>query len=443
MENLIEELKEEEASSRQESLNKRVGLEKQFKGGTGWFFWIAGLSLIHIVSAIAGNGWNVFFEFGLTFFIERRVLTIARIEPLAAMRFIPVIDFLLVLSMAGLFVFFGILARKGHQRAIIVGILVYGFDGFLLFISFGFASFLFHIIAFFGLVRGLLAYRELDSIGGKEIFMASDHAAAAKQKKDWPSWIIFVIPGVLLLLPFLILLITNDFTSAVVMLLILSVLSFVVAAVLNWRRLKTLQRWGFPLLIGWQLVMLAFFVYLELPDSFIGDIGKEKTAEAFMNALSTGNIQEVMHWLGVEETYSVAYNVIAGKFSNPEIFPVSWELELSDRYDRLDGTAVFPNGQTLDVRLFLEWRQSELRWFIRRVEFGDKFEYDPFNFPANIRAAFLTSSPLYGLIDLRTALETIAMLCLVATAVFIVLNPSLFIETFWRRYKDSWYKGVS
>jgi hypothetical protein len=446
MEELIEEFKEEAASSPKEGLEKRVWLENQFKVGTAWFFWIAGLSVINssVNLIIASSRYRLlsFVGLGIVYNIESRVFVILRNLPESS-GFVRPIGFILALLVAGLFVLFGILGRKGHQWAIIVGILVYIFDGFLWLWELNAFAVFFHIILFFGLVRGLLAYKELNAVGGKEILIAGDETTAEKQKEELPSWSKFVIPGILFL-PLLYFLISlSDFSKAEIVLLLLVTSIFIATAVLNRRQLRTFQRWGFPLLIGWQVVMLALLAYLELPDTFIGNSRMERTAEAFMSALSTGNTQEVIKSLGREQVDQATYNAIADKFSDPEIFPVSWDLIRIHDSDRLFGMVVFPNGERSHAWLSLSWSQKRRQWAVTRVEFGENFEYNSIDFPSNVSSNSDTIGGLDVFSYLPTAVELISLLCLLGTAVFINSDPLIFIETFRGRYENFWYKGVS
>jgi hypothetical protein len=91
-----------------------------------------------------------------------------------------------------------------------------------------------------------------------------------------------VIPGIpVLLLPYWIFQSMDSSGSGAIFMLVTPI--FIVTATLNWTHLKTFQRHGFRLLIGWQLLMLAIVAYFDEPLTLMAsDI---PTEAAIMTAL--------------------------------------------------------------------------------------------------------------------------------------------------------------
>ena len=125
-------------------------LEKKIKNGAGWFFWIAGLSIINSISIMTGSDWGFFLGLGVTQFISGIGRGLGGTAGNA-------IGFVLSLLVCGLFVLFGIFGNKRHSWAFIVGLVLYLLDGLIFLIFQEWGSFAFHLFASFCIFVGLKA----------------------------------------------------------------------------------------------------------------------------------------------------------------------------------------------------------------------------------------------------------------------------------------------
>lgn len=120
--------------------------------GADWFFWIAALSVINSLLVTFSATPNFIFGLGATRWVDE----LFRANSLAP---VSVSGLAFSLAIAGIFAAFGYFARKGNDRAFVLGIFLYVVDtivvlGFKDFFGFGF-----HLVALFFLFKGLLASR--------------------------------------------------------------------------------------------------------------------------------------------------------------------------------------------------------------------------------------------------------------------------------------------
>ncbi|MFB0535686.1 MAG: hypothetical protein ACETWR_11980 [Anaerolineae bacterium] len=142
----------------------RLKIENRLKGGASLFFWIAGLSVINSLILMFGGGWNFFIGLGITQVVDGIAMTVANeIGPQAGM-IIKMIAFVTDICLAGVFVIFGVLARKGHKWGFIVGMILYTLDGLIFAIVGDLPSLGFHVLALIGLITGLIALSKLSEM---------------------------------------------------------------------------------------------------------------------------------------------------------------------------------------------------------------------------------------------------------------------------------------
>jgi hypothetical protein len=140
------------------SIEEKIKIENQFKAGANWFFWIAGLSLVNSVVLLAGSNWGFIIGLGITQFIDAIGLAIAEEVGIAG----KIIAFILDIVAAGIFVLFGVFARKKHSWAFIVGMVLYALDGLLFLLVKDILSIGFHIFALACIFSGLKALNKLE-----------------------------------------------------------------------------------------------------------------------------------------------------------------------------------------------------------------------------------------------------------------------------------------
>ncbi len=139
-------------TAQQKALVTQV-LQKRTQSGANWFFWIAGLSLINSFSALTGSHFHFVVGLGLTQIIDQVAGSVGAVA--------TVLDVIA----AGIFIGFGVLARKKQEWAFIVGMILYGLDALLFVIAKDVVSIAFHLLALFYIYRGMKANEALSRLG--------------------------------------------------------------------------------------------------------------------------------------------------------------------------------------------------------------------------------------------------------------------------------------
>jgi hypothetical protein len=140
---------------------ERYRLEGQHKSGANWFYWIAGLSLINTLMNLFGGRFSFLVGLGITQFVDGIVYGISGNVAQDMALVVKIVGFAVNLTVAVVFIVFGILARQQRKWAYIVGMTLYALDA-LLFIWVGdWWSFGFHLFALYGLYMGLKARNRL------------------------------------------------------------------------------------------------------------------------------------------------------------------------------------------------------------------------------------------------------------------------------------------
>ncbi len=138
-------------------IEQRLQLEARHKGGAGWFFWIAGLSLINTIAAMTGTEWGFVVGLAVTQVVDELAkMAGGGIATVAAV----IIDF----CIAGVLVCLGMFARKGHVWASWVGMVLYALDGLLSLIGTFWLGVAFHAFALFSIYQGLAAHKQLRAL---------------------------------------------------------------------------------------------------------------------------------------------------------------------------------------------------------------------------------------------------------------------------------------
>ncbi len=134
-----------------------VGAEthvRAMKSGADWFLWIAGLSVVNVVSIMSGSGFGFIIALAVTNEINRFCFKLSESSGAigtAAFGISVVLNLLAI----GLFVMFGLFARKGHIWAFIAGIVFYVVDALLCVLGGQWLMLAFHAWALFSIVLGM------------------------------------------------------------------------------------------------------------------------------------------------------------------------------------------------------------------------------------------------------------------------------------------------
>lgn len=127
----------------------------QLKSGASWFYWIAALSMINSIAAAADVSWRFIFGLGVT-----QVLDAMGTEFGGAAKFVMLgLDIVI----AGIFVFFGVFANKGHLWAFITGMALFAIDTLLMLLFGDWLGLAVHAFVLYCLFMGLKACRALKS----------------------------------------------------------------------------------------------------------------------------------------------------------------------------------------------------------------------------------------------------------------------------------------
>ncbi len=144
-----------EADKQLAEIKKKQSLEKGFRNGVSWFYWIAGFSFLNTIIYAFGGSWNFHIGLGATQFIDGYVTALATQTGPSGGWLVRGVGFVLDLAIGGIFVVAGVLGRKRYRWAISAGAFLYALDA-LLFVWFQmWINVGFHAIAWVNLSIGL------------------------------------------------------------------------------------------------------------------------------------------------------------------------------------------------------------------------------------------------------------------------------------------------
>jgi hypothetical protein len=138
------------ASADTASVMARANLERRIRSGAGWFFFIGAFSLVNAIVIMSGQTWRFVIGLGITDIIAAFSSGLQS----GGMAVGLTLDVLVL----GVFVVFGVFARKKHSWSFIAGMLCYAADGLLLLaVGAQTMSLVFHGIGLFFMFTGLQA----------------------------------------------------------------------------------------------------------------------------------------------------------------------------------------------------------------------------------------------------------------------------------------------
>ncbi len=151
-----------ESAAEQED-DPRAQLEKRFRNGASWFFWVAGLSLINSAVALFGGEWGFIFGLGVTQVVDGIAAAVAE-EAQDVATAARLAGFAVNLLIVGVVALMGWLAHRRKQSVFVGGLVLYLFDALLFLLAADFLSLAFHAWVFVAVGGGFLACRKLAAL---------------------------------------------------------------------------------------------------------------------------------------------------------------------------------------------------------------------------------------------------------------------------------------
>jgi hypothetical protein len=144
------------ADSTEQRIRKELDIERRINGGSSWFYWIAGLSVVNSAILYFDGNLNFIFGLGATQLLDVYAYAFYDYYGMTAVLLGFASDALLV----GLFVYLGVMASRYKTWAFIAGMILYSLDiiPFLIFGDYiGIAGHVFALVLIFKAFRALNA----------------------------------------------------------------------------------------------------------------------------------------------------------------------------------------------------------------------------------------------------------------------------------------------
>ncbi len=145
-------------------VREKVKAENQLKSGAGAFYFIAGMSLVNSVLYLLGVRLNFLIGLGITQLIDGIASALAKDYGSQAGNIAKLVAIFLDVAIAGVFVVFGVFARKRAKWSFVIGTILYALDGLLFLWVKDVLSIVFHIFVLFWLINGLMAIDKLKQV---------------------------------------------------------------------------------------------------------------------------------------------------------------------------------------------------------------------------------------------------------------------------------------
>lgn len=132
-----------------------VQLEKQYRNGANWFYWIAGLSALSGILILIGSSIISAITLGSTEFLVVIGHEFPALATVAGIASVVII---------GIFALMGYLSNKGHGWAYIIGIILFFLDTLLLLEVRDYLGLAFHGLVLYYLIAGVVAFYKLKKL---------------------------------------------------------------------------------------------------------------------------------------------------------------------------------------------------------------------------------------------------------------------------------------
>jgi hypothetical protein len=137
-------------------VEQKLRAEQILKNASGWFLWIAGLSIVNSVLTVSGTSFHFIFGLGVTQIVDG----FGHLSGTTGSALGLVVN----LFIAGVFVLFWNFARQGQRWAFLVGMALYAIDGLILLPFKDFLGVAFHAYALFRIYSGLQSVSILETL---------------------------------------------------------------------------------------------------------------------------------------------------------------------------------------------------------------------------------------------------------------------------------------
>lgn len=142
------------------SFHVTLHLERSFRRGASWFYWIAGLSLVSSVILRMGGSFVFIFGLGLTQLIDAFAAVSTESPPHPTIP-IQALSIIFGSAIRGAFAALGFLANRRRAWAFVVGMVICLLDALVLIGLKDWRGIAFHLFVLFGIYRGRMALRAL------------------------------------------------------------------------------------------------------------------------------------------------------------------------------------------------------------------------------------------------------------------------------------------
>jgi hypothetical protein len=151
-------------------IQQKLALDSKIRSGIGWFFWIAGLSLINSVVFFLGASFTFVAGLGVTQVIDGFLFGFTS-DLGSEWQIVRFIGLFIDIIIAAVFVVFGVLGRKHYRIPVIIGMVLYALDAVILLLFQDFLGAGFHAFALFGIwggLKGISGLANLEKLGNTE-----------------------------------------------------------------------------------------------------------------------------------------------------------------------------------------------------------------------------------------------------------------------------------
>lgn len=134
----------------EEKVKIELSTQSSIKNAASWFYWIAGFSIINTLIMFFDGGINFVVGLGIAQLVDGYAYIFSEYFGITAF----LVGFMVNLLIAGIFIYFGIMAKKHKKWSFIIGMSLYGVDAIIFIIFKDYLGLAFHIFALISIFRG-------------------------------------------------------------------------------------------------------------------------------------------------------------------------------------------------------------------------------------------------------------------------------------------------